>query len=255
MSGICIQSGMLRARPAGGYDADAQTWFTAVEAVSSISTANKTAVSAFVAGCKTDGVWTAIKASCLLCAADDLTGALVPLVGSAPTNSGFVSGDYSRTTGLIGNGSTKRINSNRANNADTQNDAHVFAYVSAANTAASHVLIASGISTGDRGVRNSGGTNFQRLLNSAVSTVAETPRTGGCGVSRSTTPGASSIWGSTVYSWSAATVTPLTGNIWVFAQASGGSYANARISFYSIGESLDLALLDARMATLMAALT
>jgi hypothetical protein len=34
----------------------------------------------------------------------------------------------------------------------------------------------------------------------------------------------------------------------------GNTYTDARISFYSIGEALDLALLDARLITLMSAL-
>jgi hypothetical protein len=43
-------------------------------------------VNAFVKGCKADGIWSAIKASCILAGADTLAGALVPLVGAAPTN-------------------------------------------------------------------------------------------------------------------------------------------------------------------------
>jgi hypothetical protein len=58
---------------------------------------------------------TAIKASCILAGARTLAGALVPLAGAAPTNVGpFVSGDYNRKTGLVGDGSTKYLNSNRA---------------------------------------------------------------------------------------------------------------------------------------------
>ena len=45
-------------------------------------------------------------------------------------------------------------------------------------------------------------------------------------------------------------------NAFVFARNDSGNpfnYTNARLAFYSIGESLDLALLDARVTTLIAA--
>jgi hypothetical protein len=62
----------------------------------------RTAYDQFIRGCKADGIWDAIKASCILSGARSLSGALVPLKGSAPTNNNFVSGDYVRTTGLVG---------------------------------------------------------------------------------------------------------------------------------------------------------
>jgi len=48
--------------------------------------------------------------------------------------------------------------------------------------------------------------------------------------------------------------TPAAGNIFIFARNNSGTpdfYANHRLAFYSIGESLDLALLDARVTTLI----
>jgi hypothetical protein len=73
--------------------------------------------------------WDAIKASCILCGARTLAGALVPLVGTAPTNvaDNFVSGDYTRggaTPGLKGDG-TSYLDSGRANDADPQDSKHL----------------------------------------------------------------------------------------------------------------------------------
>jgi hypothetical protein len=83
-------------------------------------------------GTKADGTfWDALKASCILCGARTLAGALVPLAGAAPTNNNFVDADYNRETGLKGDGSTKYLDSNRANNADPQDDQHVCVYASA----------------------------------------------------------------------------------------------------------------------------
>jgi hypothetical protein len=47
------------------------------------------AFDAFIKGCKTDGTWGAIKASCILAGWNNLDGALTPLVGAAPTNFNF----------------------------------------------------------------------------------------------------------------------------------------------------------------------
>jgi len=91
------------------YDADATTYFAAVEAADgqSLESGVKTAINDFIVGCKADGTWSALKASCILAGARTLSGALVPLAGTAPTNYNFVSGDYNRKTGLVGNGYSK----------------------------------------------------------------------------------------------------------------------------------------------------
>jgi hypothetical protein len=109
--------------PTFSFDADAQTYITAVETADgqALETATRYAINNFVIGCKQDGIWSAIKASCILAGARTLSGALVPLVGTAPTNFNFVSGDYNRKTGLVGDKSTKYLDSNRNNNADPQN--------------------------------------------------------------------------------------------------------------------------------------
>jgi len=48
--------------------------------------------------------------------------------------------------------------------------------------------------------------------------------------------------------------TPTTTNVYVFSRESGGIPTNARLTFYSIGESLDLAKLDARVTDLINAI-
>jgi hypothetical protein len=63
-----------------------------------------------------------------------LSGALTPLAGSTPINTNFVSGDYNRKTGLVGNGSTKYLDANRNTNLDGQDDCHIALYASTANT-------------------------------------------------------------------------------------------------------------------------
>jgi len=244
------------------YDADAATYFAAIAtAGSSITTANKDAVNAFIVGCKADSIWTAIKASCLLAGPDDLTGALVPLVGSAPTNTNFVSGDYSRTLGLTGNGSTKYLNSNRAATADPQNDVHIAVWATTLETTNNRYYIgasASGV-TGATGIRRSSATAviFQNRLASPGAT-ASTHAIGFIGTSRTASNAYDVRGNGTTSSFTTASQTTTSDNYGIFATINSGSpasYGNGAISFYSIGENLNLSLLDARLATYMAALT
>jgi hypothetical protein len=92
-------------------DPDAAAYITAVETADGQALEEKTkiAIDNFVLGCKADGIWSAIRASCILAGARTLEGALVPLAGTAPTNFNFVSGDYNRKTGLVGNRSNKSL--------------------------------------------------------------------------------------------------------------------------------------------------
>jgi hypothetical protein len=125
-----------RSNLSSGLDADALAYITAVEAADgqSLESSVKIALNSFVKGCKSDGIWGAIKASCIMAGARTLSGALVPLKGASPTNFNFVSGDYNRKTGLKGNGITKYLDSNRNNNADPQNSRHVSIYASTIST-------------------------------------------------------------------------------------------------------------------------
>jgi hypothetical protein len=126
-------------------DADAVAYIAAVEAADGqvLETATRMAINSFVKGCKADGIWPAIKASCILAGARTLTGALVPLVGAAPTNVNFVSGDYNRKTGIVGDGSTKYLNLNRTPNDDPLNSVHISTYVNSVSSIAERDYIGS----------------------------------------------------------------------------------------------------------------
>jgi hypothetical protein len=239
------------------FDPDAADYFARiVSAGSSISSANKTAVDAFVKGCKTDGIWSAIKACCLLAGPDDLTGALVTLVGTAPTSVNFVSADYNRTTGLVGNGSTKYLNTNRNNNADPQNSKHLSVYITSLSTVLNTTLIGQGLATGSSHLTVNNVTSpvsyAARVNGPGVANIGALT-TGFAGLNRSASTGfVIRSNNSTSTEIASTSATPANGNIFVF---NGINYYNGGISFYSIGESLDLALLDARISTYMASIT
>lgn len=245
-------------------DPGAAAYIAAVEAADGqvLEAAVASAITAFVVGCKADGIWDAIKASCIMAGARTLAGALVPLKGAAPTNFNFVAGDYDRKTGLKGNGSTKYLDSNRSNNADPQNNAHLAAYC---NSTAAGVSVIAGASAFSGSLV---GTQLIALPSpQTVSREAAGTQHGGAaigiglyGVSRGSS--ASYTWrasggavGGTVTS---ASSTPYSSNLYIFTRREVGGGVGlpttSRLSFYSIGEAIDLALLDARVTTLMNAL-
>ena len=255
-------------------DADAITYIAAVETADAQTLEDGVtfAYEDFVLGCKSDGIWSAIKASCILAGARTLSGALVPLTGTAPTNFNFVSGDYDRETGLKGNGTTKYLNSNRAGNDDPVDSKHLFVNFSEKWTRLTN-------STG-------GNTNFTALgqynLSGASNIIGNTYGSitlrangatkifpsyttsyplGGVGASVSGTTldwlfnNDGSAANPTTTSGSGG-VTPsiLAGNIAVFGALQGSKLiyqSNPRLSFYSIGEDIDLSLLNTRVSTLM----
>jgi hypothetical protein len=235
------------------FDTDAQAYITAVETAdgAALEGGVKTAINNFVVGCKADGIWSAIKASCILAGARTLSGALIPLAGVAPTNFNFVSGDYNRKTGLVGNGSSKYLNTNRNGNVDPQNNKHGAVYITSLPTAPSGPFLAhdrnSSIDTNGLFIFN----GLTRLNdNQSFQYIAAT---GFVGLSRSTSSAYNRRNGSVTSQINASSRTPFAKNHILYADAlqNGPQYSNACLAFYSIGEFLDLTLLDARVTTLI----
>lgn len=233
------------------YDSDAQAYMTAVENADGqeLESGVKEAINTFVLGCKSDGIWDAIKASCILAGARTLSGAIQPLVGTAPTNYNFVSGDYDRKTGLVGDGATKYLDSNRNNAADPQNDNHNAVFL--VSNATNNVLMGAGIGSAGPNVLFASGTTRNR----ANTTVAGAASSGGFfGMSRASSSGYSVRVNGVNAVNSEPSISIYGFNVYVFARNNGGNaetFSPDRISFYSIGEALDLALLDSRVSTLI----
>jgi len=228
-------------------DPDAAAYITAVEAADgqALEEKVKIAIDNFVLGCKADGIWTAIKASCILAGARTLAGALVPLVGTAPTNVGglFVAGDYNRETGLAGNGSTKYLDTGRANNADPQDSHHLSVYKTTAG---------SGTYMGapDSQV----GSGAVRSRNSTLTSVSTAANLGFLGVNRNTPSNFAYRVGGASFTSSLVSQAAGTNVVSVFSYGGTTAYSAARLAFYSIGESLDLARFDARVTDLINAI-
>jgi len=249
------------AAAAGGaaLDPDAAAYIAAVEAADTqaLEPAVRTAINDFVVGCKADGIWNAIKASCILAGARTLTGALVPLVGTAPTNNNFASGDYNRKTGLLGDGSTKYLNSNRNNNSDPQDSKHLALYIDTAGTPSANTQVyATNIFVNNQGNTSLGISSSQQFTrnNCTNSTFAgASTNVGFSGTSRNLSSSYTHRLAGTNNNINQNSATRANGNIFVYRDPNNDApfYTNARLAFYSIGESLDLALLDARVTALI----
>ena len=236
-------------------DSDAEAYLQAVEGADGLQLEQLVAdsINSFVLGCKSDGIWSAIKASCILAGARSLSGAIVPLVGASPNNNNFVSADYNRKTGLKGNGSTKTINPNRNNNSDPQNSKHIAVYVSQFHTRnVSRIdLGVNVVSVGSTHLRTAPSPDRRATrVNYSTSTLYNeaTSNPGLWAASRYSAAGHHERFNQSTLNFSTNSAVPLAGALTVFTSS------DARLSFYSIGESLDLALLDTRVSTLMTAL-
>jgi hypothetical protein len=248
----------------GITDPDAQTYLAAVEAADGQALEGDVAlaINDFVVGCKLDGIWDAIKASCILAGARTLSGALVPLKGAAPTNNNFVSGDYNRETGLVGDGSTKYLNSNRANSTDPQNNFHMSVWVTAAPSGGGYYMASNVTTVNASSIFNDPGGAQEKWMNKSQLNNQYTSNTHNTTGLKGTTRNSSSTF---LVRTAGSTLTPTGGslvslgvepaNIYLFARNGTSNvpavFVDARFSFYSIGENLDLALLDNRVSTLM----
>ena len=218
----------------------------------------------FVDGCKTDGIWDAIKACCIMAGARSLEGALVPLKGAAPTNVNFVAEDYNRKTGLKSSASNRYLDSNRPRNADPQNNAHLSVFVTENITTLGFQAYAGSIvsSPSFRGFRIFRDTSNNRLLaqaNSAgnIAFGNNADAVGFIGVSRGGASSATARAEGVTTSSTVASDHVGAFNIVIFTQSVDGVPGNSpisRMSFYSIGEDVTLSLLDSRVTALMTAI-
>ena len=249
-------------KPGYSFDSDASTYIDAVETADGLAleTGVRVAINDFVLGCKGDGIWNAIKASCILAGARTTNGALVPLVGAAPTPNNFDlvgDTDYDRKTGLKGDGSTKYLDSNRNNNADPQNSNHNAVYATSLQ-ATNTVLIAAAdpataAGAGGNGLFTLGSSRCR--ANAASTTPVLPPTPGLLGFSRSIGSQYTLRYSGQNNTIAIVSDGLLNQNVLVYRRQSvAPSYTTSRLSFYSIGESLDLALLDTRVSNLMTAI-
>jgi len=181
---------------------------------------------------------------------------------ASPTNvaNGFVNGDFSRTSGLTGDG-TSYIDSGRANNADAFSDKHLAVYATSASTGVNEMWI--GITDGSYATRVYKQSNEVYYAYDGR-TFAYTPGhtqaglTGLVGLKRESSSSFSAYLDGTEVSKNEGEFSFGPYNHFVFthnnAGASPTSSSTSTFAFYSIGESLSLADLDTAVTNLITAI-
>jgi hypothetical protein len=234
-------------------DADATAYLAAVQAADGqlLEPAVRIAVNSFIVGCKSDGIWSAIKGSCILAGARTLAGALVPLVGAAPTNFNFVQGDYNRKTGLKGNTTDKRLTTTfTPAGLEANGNIHWGVYMSELPSGTTNIL---GVNA-EHVLRRAGGN----LATSVVrgSSISGTISTGYCGssVESGTTQTLYTNGGFSSQSFSPSAAASSVA-IGIFNRGTTTpAPSDPRIAFYSLGTSLDVSLAASRVTTLINAI-
>lgn len=255
---------LLRPR-ATGYipvDADARAYVAAVRTADGQSLESNVAkaIDVFVQGCKTDGTWNALTHCALLAGPRTIAGCCVALKGTAPTSNAFVAADYNRETGLLGStANTKFLNANVNNNTFAQDNFHMSLYVTQVPASSTYWMAGVGLtSNGASEILQTGGTpQFRNQNNSSQGIFASNDQSAG-------------LWGSTRNSsatfdmragsfsgnaGSRASQTPFNGTIHIFRSASVATlFYPGRLAWYSLGTSIDLALLQSRLATYLSSI-
>jgi hypothetical protein len=223
----------------------------------------RTAINAFVVGCRADGIYDAMKAWRFLAGPRTLNGVIKAGVGADPTNTNFVSGDYNRTAGLIGNGATKCLRSGRNNNADPQDSNHNAVYIHTIDTLAGGGLYmgAGGASNGCNNLiraNNISPHGTRSRSNTRTDSGANPASAGLFGHSRNAINSYFTRMGSVTATVNVTSQSSTSDEIFVFARNNGSGtpqfHTNSRLQFYSIGENLDLELLDTRVTAYMTAI-
>ena len=241
-------------------DPDVRSYIRRVEAADGqpLEPMVRRAIDAFVRGCKNDGNWPAIKASCIMAGARTLAGALTPLVGATPTNFNFVAGDYNRRTGLVSDGASKYLNTNRNNNSDPQNNNHLAVYVSSPGLPGSMFVCSNNQpnAQGHTNILHGGDGLFFHRSRSGTGTSNGTSMSAGfAGISRSNSTQYIARTSSTNFTISVASDGLASSTLEVYRRnLPTPNFSDARLAFYSIGESLDLARLDTRVTDLITAI-
>jgi hypothetical protein len=243
-------------------DSDAAAYVTAVEAADAqqLETGVKSAIDALFVGLKADGEWNAFGVLHCLAGPRTLAGLAVPMKGAAPTLVNFVSGDINRKTGLVGDVSTKYINSNRNNNTDGQNNQQMWSYLSSLPSADTTRAI-MGVGVAANGSTHIGhfttvGTGFVRSRSATSATVSIS--VGLVGISRNNSSNYDYRSAETTTTITQASQTPLAGNIFYYARNNSGSVnspSNHRAAFKCVGEAwTNPANIEARIDTYMSAI-
>jgi len=145
------------------------------------------------------------------------------------------------------------LDSNRNNNADPQDSKHLAIYQSSLATFSSLLIATTNVSGRSALISFTPGGISSRI-SSEVVTANNGNAVGFVGGVRTSSTATSTRVGGADFPETVTSQFPVNQNLGVFATGGGAANTDARLAFYSIGESLDLALLDARVTDLINAI-
>lgn len=243
----------------GGYvatDADARAYIAAVEVADGqpLELPVKQAMDALFAGIKADnsGSLSAFGQIILLAGPRTVNGCVCAF-GTAPLNSGFVSGDLTRQTGLLSDG-LKRLVLNRNGQSDAQNSRHLYARTTSAGTqdVIRWLIGTASVASGHTAI---GTTTTVRRYAGASSTainVSGNILSGGHGVARQNASDLVRLEAGVSTTAANASAAPTVNGYDLFGTGSNG--LNCRVAVVTSGAFVDLTALDARVTTYLNAL-
>jgi len=217
------------------------------------------AFDAFIVGCIDDGTWDSINASCIMAGWSNLSGALTPLAGPQPSGFNLASGEYSRASGLKGDGASMYLSSNVKANAFNISGLHMASFISLSGGSFGDALGYQGNDSLALLRYYSTNNIFNGYMNDTTLTfyssgVAFTPTFYGFSRNSNTSYTSRVLSSGITHTTTAIPNTP-SFNIGVGATILNTGLITApisyAISFYSIGTPLNLSLLDNRVTVLM----
>jgi len=245
-------------------DSDFLAWYNLVIAAgSSISAQNIVTLNKFFRDLKSNNLWSSITQANILCGVNDLVGVLIPIKGATPVNNGFVSGDYSVTTGLnSGATNTKWLDTTILESSFSSNPDSVGRHFFIAGSSyvapivANKYLIGSSSTGGSRIYAPSIGLlNISGQLNVGTTIPMGTISilSNRIGISRQSGILNRYINGTLNSASNAIGTITTTNTIGVFA-APGQSRVNMRMQFYSFGYFANLTTLDSVVSAMISAI-
>jgi len=252
-------------RRVAAFDADAAAWIALIEAAdgAALEAAVRDAYNTFVIGCKADpslnaGVsnWAATEQILILRGPRTLPGALITPKGPAVTSLGFGTGDYNREIDLKGSG-TRYLNLNRGGVNDSQNNASGWLWVNRAATSNNTKYF--GAQTTAPAVQTYIG-DFSGSMSLRINAIggvlaSGAQRTGFMGITRNSATLQTARFGGGNTTDATTSSAPPAQNYFLFARNLDGSpngFTDAGISAYGSGKAVNLTMMDARVATLLA---
>jgi hypothetical protein len=249
-------------------DTDSIAWIEAVETADgqTLEQDVRYAMNQLVLDLKANSLWTPIQTMNVHMAARTLAGSLIDVKTPSASwaNTNFVSGDYNRTTGLLGDGATKYLDTGRANNADGQNDQAMWQMVTADHTnlgLGRTYIAAGGSNAGTTSLLQSGGVIgnlIARCRNTTSDAIVGASTEGLIGVSRSASTGYTAIGNGAESSLTRTSQTSSTDSICVFCSNTAGVkayYGNQRASVSAVGSAHSLTTVETVLDSFTALIT